>query len=193
MARTLKLKILYGVLLIVIARVVLATVRTNEKLLFPLIICLIIPGRVVGYLWKDLITGRRLMDRKQFSAAFPKLETFIRKVEKSPWIDHLSWISPSFYTVSGKAMAHNNIGCCHLEQGTLRAATESFEQALEIDHLYPLPHFNLAKICELEGNSAASLRHLEEARQLGYTGGEFDQQMDRLKAVYAKLEPASKL
>lgn len=152
---------------------------------------LFVPGRLTGYLWRELIVGRRWMDSGRHDEAIPLLETFVRKLEAQPWLEKLIWIAPSIYTMRAKAMALNNRGVCHLELGELDAAERDFNEALQLDSLYPLPHFNLAVIERVREHEAKAQHHLEASRNLGFNGGPIDQILNRVKAAYAKLEPAA--
>ena len=87
--------------------------------------------------------------------------------------------------------ALNNRGVCHLELGELDAAERDFNEALQLDSLYPLPHFNLAVIERVREHEAKAQHHLEASRNLGFNGGPIDQILNRVKAAYAKLEPAA--
>lgn len=154
---------------------------------------LLVPGRITGYLWRELITGRKLMNSGRHEDALPLLESFVRKLEATPWLEKLIWIAPSIYTVRTKAMALNNRGACHLELGDLNSAKRDLSDALQLDSLYPIPHFNLAVIEMARDRESESQQHLETARKLGFTGGSIDLILNRVKTAYAKLEPAAKI
>lgn len=154
---------------------------------------LFLPGRVTGYFWRELIAARRLMDSSRHAEALPLLEGFVRKLETSPWLERLIWIAPSIYTVRAKAMALNNQGACHLETGELDLAEGEFSQALQLDSLYPIPHYNLAVIEMVRGNETQSQQHLKTSHDLGFSGGSIDQALNRVKTAYAKGEPAARI
>lgn len=152
---------------------------------------LMVPGRIVGYFWRELITGRKLMDSGRHGDALPLLGSFVQNLDATPWLESLIWIAPSIYTVRTKAMALNNRGVCHLELGDLDSAERDLIEALELDPLYPIPHFNLAVIEMARDQESESHHHLAASRELGFTGGGIDQILDRVKTAYAKLEPAA--
>lgn len=154
---------------------------------------LMVPGRITGYLWRELITGRRLMDSGRHEDALPLLNSFVRKLEVTPWLERLIWIAPSIYTIRTKSMALNNRGACHLELGDLDSAERDLNEAIQLDSLYPIPYFNLAVIEMARDREPESRNHLEISRRLGFTGGSIDQILNRVKTVYAKLEPAAKI
>ena len=171
----------------------LITFKFHPLALAVVVVLLLLPGRIVGYVWRDLITGRRLMGAGRFEQAIPLFESFVARVEKKPWIGGLIWIAPSGYTVSAKAMALNNLGACRLELGELEDAERDLKSAIELDAEYAIPHFNLAIVDMARGQEERSEEHLEQARKLGYHGGAIDQMLDRVKSAYAKLEPAARV
>lgn len=73
--------------------------------------------------------------------------------------------------------------------GDLSEAEMHFRRALETDSLYPLPHFNLALAAGARNEASTSQEYLAKAEALGYTGDVFDQTLDRIKSVYARIEP----
>lgn len=153
----------------------------------------LVPGRVTGYLWRELIAARRLMDSGRHEEALPFLNAFVQKLELKPWLERLIWITPSIYTVRAKAMALNNRGSCYLETGELDLAEQDFNQALQLDSLYPIPHYNLAVIELVRGNETQSHRHLKMSSDLGFSGNSIDHILDRVKTAYAMVEPAAKI
>ena len=194
MSRTDKLKVGYGAAL---GLPVLAIIGLgiygglNVAILILSALAFRIPGWLTRYVWKDFLTGRRMMDAQRHEEAIPFLLAFLEKLEAKPWIGSLIWVTPSFYTVSVRAMALNNLGACRLEMGELSEAEKHFRSALEIDSLYPLPHFNLAVVAAVRNEASVSQEHLAKAEALGYSGDVFDQSLDRIKSAYARFEPTA--
>ncbi|MDQ8192666.1 hypothetical protein [Roseibacillus persicicus] len=196
MNRTTKLKILYLSLAVIVLLVffglkVFLEVG-NNPLLFAILI-LLIPGRLTGFYWKEMLTGRRRMAAKQYSEAVLEFTTFIEKLKQKPWIAKLIWLSPSFYTVSAKAMALNNIGACNLEAGALDEARENLDLALSEDDLYPIPHYNLALVYSILEEPERVSHHLSTSRDLGFIDDAFDRSVDRIKLAYANYEPGARI
>lgn len=152
---------------------------------------LLIPGRVVGYVWRDFLQGKRHVDAKRWEEAIPLFESFQERLNGTSSIGWLIWISPSLYTVDAGAMVLNNIGVCHLETGRLALAKEHLLEALKKDERYPFPHHNLAVVAALEKDEASMHHHVSEAQRLGYKGGSMDMILKKSKEIYARLEPAS--
>lgn len=152
---------------------------------------LFIPGRIVGYVWRDFLQGKRHTDAKQWDEAIPLFESFLKRLKGTPIIGWLIWTGPSIYTVSTHAMVMNNLGVCNLELGRLPLAKEQLLEALKLDDRYPLPHHNLAILASVEKDEASAQYHVSEARRLGYTGSSMDMILQKSKEIYARLEPAS--
>jgi tetratricopeptide (TPR) repeat protein len=149
---------------------------------------MLVPGRIQGVYYRDLFNGRRLFDRGNVAGARACFGRFLAQLRRRPWIRRLLWLSWSLYTPSVEAMTWNNIACCELQQGRLSEARKSLETALTLDPLYPLPHFNLAVVYELEADRAAAERELEKANELGYAGGTLDAVARRAQSILAIVE-----
>lgn len=170
---------------------VAAKIIPSSTAVFLVAAVLLIPGRIVGYVWRDFLQGKRHVDAKRWEEAIPLFESFLKRLRATPTIGWLFWISPSTYTISAGAMALNNIGVCHLETGRLSRAKEHLLGALELDSRYPLPHHNLAIVASVEKDEASTQHHVSEARRLGYTESSIDKILQKSKEIYAILEPAS--
>src|SRR5688572_715678 len=95
-----------------------------------------VPGRVQGHYYRDLFTGRKLMDARRWSEALPPLESFLERVRARPGLKKLMWLG-GIYTYDVEAMALNNIGAARLELGQLDMAEVPLRQALDVDASYP--------------------------------------------------------
>jgi len=194
MNRTEKLKIGYAIALVVpflLALWLYAYAGLNSAILIGVVLILLVFGRITGWLWRDILIGRRKMDAQQYEEAIPYLESFLNKLEMRPWIGNLIWISPTLYTINAKAMALNNLGACYLELDNRDDAMRHFASALEQDPLYPLPHYNLALIAGIEDATDTMQEHLAKSVLLGYAAGAFDHTLDRIKSAYARYEPTA--
>ncbi|WP_293368329.1 hypothetical protein [Nevskia sp.] len=152
---------------------------------------LFVPGRIQGFYYRDLFTGRRLLDAGEPAKAIPFIERFIGYVQRYPHLSKLLWLSWSIYTPSVVAMATNNLGCAQLELGEVNEAEQAFTNAIAQDPLYPLPHFNMAIVHELRGNRAQAIEAIEKARRLGYTGGTVDTVIRKGQSLLALVESRS--
>lgn len=145
----------------------LVTVTKGSLLLVVgIMLLLLLPGRITGYLWRDLIAGRRLVDSGRYSEAITLFESFLADLKRRRWLNWIIWLTPSLYTTSAEAMTLNNLGVCQLELGEFEGAEAHFKQALSIDPKYPMPHYNLAILEMYQDRPESSQRHLsEENRQ----------------------------
>ncbi len=193
MSRTLRFKfVLFGLLALAIAGGMMIVLSgLSSMVLIYVAAFFLLPGRITGYLWRDLMKGRRMMDAGRHGEAIQPLRAFLGELERKPWLGRLIWISPSVYTVSAKAMALSNLGACWLHLGKLDEAERSLNEAMALDPLYPMPHYNLAAVEVIRRREDQSRYHLEKAHELGFTKGPVDRILDRLKSDYAGREPAT--
>ncbi|MES9969026.1 MAG: tetratricopeptide repeat protein [Candidatus Thiodiazotropha sp.] len=153
---------------------------------------LLLPGRIIGYQWRDLIAGRRLLDSGRHAEAITLFERFLADIRGKRWLKTLIWLAPSLYTTKAEAMTLNNLGVCQLELGDFETAQAHFEHALSIDPKYPMPHYNLAILEMYQDRPESSERHLSEAVRLGFKRGSMDKVIQKSKSIYARMEPMAR-
>ena len=73
-------------------------------------------------------------------------------------------------------------------EGKNTAARQQLNEALQLDPAYAMPHYNLAVLATIEGNSPAAQQHLARAQSLGYTGSNSDQLVQTAQAALAQVE-----
>jgi hypothetical protein len=115
---------------------------------------------------RDFFVGRRAMRRKAWVDALMAFERFEAQLE-SPARRRLSWLASGLYSFDAAAIARNNCGVVHLENGRLDLAEASFHAALARDALYAVPHLNLAVVAAKRGSAAVMEQHLAEGKRLG--------------------------
>lgn len=189
--RTTRLKIGYLVALAALAVVsgsAVIAARAGMLGVVAVTVLLLVPGRVQGFYYRDLFTGRRLLDAGRFAEAVSHLERFLESIRLNPRREMLLWLSWSVYTPNVTAMALNNIGIAQLNLGDLDSAEVTLARALDVDPLYPLPHFNIAVIQEMRGNHAGAVRALKTAQELGYSGGTIDAVISKSQSLLARVE-----
>jgi hypothetical protein len=111
--------------------------------------------------------GRRALKKKQWIDAVSSFHAFEAELTQTPWKRTMSWLAAGVYTRDPIAIARNNIGVVHLENGKLDLATASFRSALELDARYAVPHVNLAVVAARQNDSATMEKELAEATRLG--------------------------
>ena len=149
---------------------------------------LLIPGRLQGIVYRDLFQGRRLLSSGNAAEAEQHFDRFLALVRRGPWRKRLIWLSWSVYTPDVEAMTLNNIGAARMQMGKRGEAATSFGEALELDPLYPMPHFNLAILHELEGNRESAEQAASVAERLGFSGSSIDQAILAAQSLLAHLE-----
>jgi hypothetical protein len=115
----------------------------------------------------DFFAGRRHLKKKRWMDAIDRLQRFEEKVAKSALRRRLSFLATGVYSSDPIAIARNNVGVVHLENGKLELAERSFSSALERDSLYAVPHLNLAVVAAKRGDEGAREQRLSEAARLG--------------------------
>jgi tetratricopeptide (TPR) repeat protein len=191
MSRTARYKLAYVAVLAILALAASAAIIAlggGIATVIAVALLLLIPGRIQGFYYSDLFTGRRLLDTGEPEKAIPFIERFLESIKRHPQRSKLLWLSWSIYTPSVVAMAINNLGAARLGLGQVNEAEQAFTDALTQDPLYPLPHFNLAIVHELRGNRAGAAEAVERARQLGYSGGTLDTFIRKSQSLLASVE-----
>jgi tetratricopeptide (TPR) repeat protein len=157
------------------------------------VLVLLLPGRIAGHYFRDLFTGRRLMDARRFAEAISHFERFLERLQARPRLKRLIWLSAGIYTHDVEAMALNNIGAARLELGQLDQVESPLRRALAVDPDYPLPYVNLARLAVLRGDVDAALAASTAAKRLGYDGSRIDALIHRASGALAALEGDGKV
>lgn len=58
-----------------------------------LVVALLLPGRILGFFWRDQLTGLRLLRERKFEASARHSRRFLETLTKRPWIRHMKWQS----------------------------------------------------------------------------------------------------
>ncbi|MEO0559855.1 MAG: hypothetical protein AAF170_16925 [Bacteroidota bacterium] len=191
MKRTTTYKLRYTATIVVLVGVVilfLSLVGWSVPALIGACVMLLIPGRVQGHYYRDLFNGRRALEAGDIDASIFHTEQFLAAVRERPGLKSLIWLGGVIYTADPEAMALNNLGAAHMEAGRLGVAESTFNDALRLDPLYPIPLTNLAVLGEVAGDRAEAERYLREAEDRGYTGGSLDRVIQQSGALLAKVE-----
>lgn len=149
---------------------------------------LLLPGRIQGRYFRELLQGRLLLSSGQPAAALDHFQRFLLLLRTEPWRKRLFWLSFSVYTPNAEAMTLNNIGAAHLGFGNLAEAESALGEALALDPLYPLPYFNCAVLAMIRGEKAEAVKLLNDSARLGYSGGSIDTLIQRAQSVLAQIE-----
>src|SRR5215469_16464339 len=104
---------------------------------------LLIPGRVLGYFWRDLLRGLRLLNEKKYGESRRHSELFLIQVQQKPWLKKLIWLGSGSYSRDPESVAMNNLGAAEIGIGDLGSARIHLEASIAVDRQNPLPYFNL--------------------------------------------------
>jgi tetratricopeptide (TPR) repeat protein len=177
MCRTTKLKLIYLFALVALGLAgwgVLYAFDYSIWVLAGTVLVLLIPGRVVGAVFRDLLRGRRFLQQGQAEESIRHTERFLAMIRAKPRRKPLIWLTGTIYTADVEAMALNNLGAAQLNLGRLDEAAARFNQALRVDPEYPMPFFNLAIISAARGEDEEAGRSFQEAVARGYTRSTLD-------------------
>jgi ATP-dependent Clp protease adapter protein ClpS len=162
--------------------------RLHGATLVLIVLALLVPGRVLGYYWRDLVTGLRLLRERQFAQSARHSKRFLQDIDRRPWIQHLTWLGSGVYSRNAKAMALNNLGAAEIFLGEFAAARGHLEQSSRLDDENPLPYLNLAKLMRILGDEAGSRDCAEQAKRCGYTKSLSDRLVRNAQSRFAFLE-----
>jgi ATP-dependent Clp protease adapter protein ClpS len=162
--------------------------RLDSAVLVLIFLALLVPGRVLGYFWRDLLTGLRLLQERQFAQSARHSKKFLEDIGRRPWIQHLTWLGSGTYSRNAKSMALNNLGAAEIFLGEFAASRDHLEQSSRLDDENPLPYFNLAQLEMILGNKARSRDSLEQAKRRGYTKNLSDRLVQSAQSRFAFVE-----
>lgn len=130
---------------------------------------LFLPGRILGFFWRDLLRGLRLLHEKQYAASKRHSALFLVDVRQRPWLKKLIWLGSGSYSRDPEAMALNNLGAAELKLGELDSAREHLNASITVDNLNPLPFFNMGSVYTVLGDQEAAATWFNKAVALGYS------------------------
>ncbi|HEY2034268.1 MAG TPA: tetratricopeptide repeat protein [Rhizomicrobium sp.] len=191
MSRTALYKGLYFAILGSAAAVALAILvyfRFAPIALLAVLLGLLLPGRILGFFWRDLLRGLRLLNAKDYAASKASSLRFLAEVRRRPWIKHLVWLGSSSYSRDPEILALNNLGGAEIGLREFDAAEQHLNEAISIDPLCPLPFYNLGVLAMAKGNSVEATRCFAEAKRLGYRGGLSDRIVRASQTRFAETD-----
>jgi tetratricopeptide (TPR) repeat protein len=130
---------------------------------------LFVPGRILGFFWRDLLRGLRFLHEKRYVESKRHSELFLAKVEKRPWLKKLIWLGSGSYSRDPEALALNNLGAAELMLSELDSAREHLNASIAVDSLNPLPYFNLGNVHNVLGDKETAAHYFDKAVSLGYS------------------------
>jgi ATP-dependent Clp protease adapter protein ClpS len=151
-----------------------------------MIVALLLPGRILGFAWRDQLAGLRLLKEKRFEESAQHTQRFLDLLARRPWIGHLIWLGTGTYSRDPQSLALNNLGVAQMCLGNLKAAKDHLARSRELDPKNPLPYFNLARLHTILGEPSEAREFLAHARRLGYSGGWSDKLIRGAQSRFAQ-------
>ncbi len=139
-----------------------------------LVICLLIPGRILGFFWRDLLRGLRLLRARQYEESKRHSEIFLERIRRQPWLKKLIWLGSGTYSRDPEALALNNLGAAEIALGEMDAARAHLQESIAVDQQNPLPVFNMGVLLRTAGDHREAESWFMEARRLGYSRSVID-------------------
>ena len=149
---------------------------------------LVVPGKILGYFWRDLLRGLRLLQEKRYEESIHYSQAFLDEFARRPWIRHFIWLGSSSYSRNPRSLACNNLGAAELKLGNLDSARAHLEEAIREDDLNPLPFYNLAALARMQKNAEEAVQMTNAAVARGLTFGITDKVVMASQKRFAKRE-----
>ena len=191
MSRTTKYKAVYFGMVgtgVVLALWLASRFHAGAVSLLILALALLLPGRVLGFFWRDLLRGLRLLKARRFAESKQYSQRFLADVQARPWLKRLIWLGSSTYSRDPEALAFNNLGAAEIMLGEWDQAQEHLHASLAVDPLNPLPCFNLGKLAAAQGDPPAAQRWFDQAAALGYSQSLVDQAIQLAQVRFAATD-----
>ncbi len=134
-----------------------------------LAIGLLLPGRILGFFWRDLLRGLRLLNERNFAESRRHSELFLAHLKQRPWLKSLIWLGSSTYSRDPEALALNNLGAAELMLGELDAARKHLNDSIAVDGQNPLPFFNMGNLYVALDDQESAASWFSKAVALGYS------------------------
>ena len=147
---------------------ILAYFRFSLVAFIAVIVVALIPGRILGFFWRDLLRGLRLLNARHYAESKSSSEKFLDSFRERRWIKNLIWLGSSSYSRDPEVLALNNLGAAEIGLGEMDAARKHLDRAIALDGLCPLPFYNLGVLFSRIGDANEATRCFQEARRLGY-------------------------
>ena len=188
MSRTAIYKSVYlGIVGLGTVAVLIAFFRLSLLPKIGLIALLLVPGRILGFFWKDLLRGLHQLEQKNYPEAKRYSQRFVAEIRRKPWLRHFIWLGWSTYSRNPESLALNNLGAAEIGLGELDSARTHLEASIAADKRSPLPYFNIGVLLLKEGNAEAE-RWFRQAVELGYSRSIVDKIVMASQTRFARRE-----
>jgi len=167
---------------------ILTYFRFAPLAILAVIVAMLVPGRILGFFWRDQLRGLRLLQQRDYAASKAASLRFLDYLHASPWIRHLIWLGSSGYSRDPEVLALNNLGAAEVQLGEHDSARAHLGQAIARDPLCPLPFLNLGMLAMKSGDTAEAERCFAEAKRLGYANALSDRIVRASQARFANTD-----
>jgi len=153
-----------------------------------LVVLLLVPGRILGFFWKDLLCGLRLLNCKQYEESIRHSTAFLERLTTRPWLKKLIWLGHGVYSRDPEALALNNLGAAELALGRTEVARSHLEASISVDDENPLPFFNLAVLSQAAGQADEAEKWFSEATKRGFSRDAIDKVIMASQSRFAQTD-----
>ncbi len=150
-----------------------------------LLLLLLIPGRILGFFWRDLLCGLRLLNERQYEVSIRHSTAFLEQLKVRPWLKGLILLGHGVYSRDPEAIALGNIGAAEIALGRLDSARSHLEASIAVDGENPLPFFNLGLVFQASGDDLEARKWFAEAEKRGYARTAIDKVIHAAQSRYA--------
>ncbi|HVE16250.1 MAG TPA: hypothetical protein VNB29_05910 [Chthoniobacterales bacterium] len=150
-----------------------------------LVAILLLPGRILGFFYRDLMRGLRLLRAKEYAESKRHSELFLETLARKPWIRHVAWLGGGAYSRDPEALALNNLGCAEIGLADFGSSRLHLEQSIAVDPQNPLPYFNMGLAMNVQGEISAARAWFEKAHARGYSRSAIDAIISASQAAFA--------
>jgi len=162
--------------------------KTSPLFLFCIAILLLAPGRILGYFWRDLLRGLRLLNAKQYQESKRHSAAFLVELSRKPWLKKLIWLGSGAYSRDPESIALNNLSAAEIGLGMIEEARTHLEASIAIDAENPLPYWNLAVLSRKIGDKGEAERWFNEAKSRGFSRSATDKFLMASQSRFANTD-----
>ena len=145
----------------------------------------LVPGRICGWLWREVYRSRREIAHGRFEAGEAAASRALEAFDARPWLVHARWLAGMVHTRDPKAMVLNNRAVARAALGDRSGAIADLQRAVGRDPTYALAYANLAGLLD---DPQAAREHRTRAHDLGLRDDQIEAALDRMAALLAEIE-----
>jgi tetratricopeptide (TPR) repeat protein len=152
------------------------------------VLAFFVPGRILGFFWRYLLRGLRLLNAKRFEESKRHSQLFLEEIGRRPWMKHLIWLGSGSYSRDPTAMALNNLAAAEIGLAQFDLARDHLDACIRVDGSNPLPYHNMAALLSKTGHQEEALLWLDRAKERGLSWGITDKLVRASQTRFANLD-----